>query len=78
MRNKQPEIQETVTYVEDSSRIKELELKIKKCLEEINMLKSVIYEKSTEFENYRESAENRKSAEDNELIKRHGQKTNDL
>ena len=42
------------------------------------MLKSVIYEKSTEFENYRESAENRKSAEDNELIKRHGQKTNDL
>jgi len=42
LRNKQPEIQETVTYIEDSSRIKELELKIKKCLEEINMLKSVI------------------------------------
>ena len=51
------------------------------------MLKSVIQEKSTEFENYRESAENRKSvnyflkftqAEDNELIKRHGKKTNDL
>jgi hypothetical protein len=47
-------VKETVTYVEDSSRIKELESKIKKCLEEINNLNRVIVERNHEFEMYKE------------------------
>lgn len=54
MRNREPDVKETVTYVEDSSRIKELELKIKKCLEEINNLNRVIVERNHEFEMYKE------------------------
>ena len=60
LRNRQPDVKETVTYVEDSSRIKELESKIKKCLEEINNLNRVIVERNHEFEMYKEQVESRK------------------